>query len=416
MKKASHRCMALLIAISLILSLVFSVTAVAVNDLDSVEKTEIISSSTQACGDSWEWTGTGDRIAALPYGEIYADEIFVAAICSPHWTSNHYTAEAMQTTVTFTSGEGLVTIALRNRQEDVIWGGADCVFAEITPTAAASQLSTEKTVSGTFQMFYAAWGTYCNVPFEITLKPGTAGNEETPTLPDPGPNPGVMRAAMAVVDITPARDVQLQGYDGASDASLAKHPENFTSDLKARILILDNGSDRLVFLNFEMVFSGSEYGVQNLSPSTLQQIAEICHTDTGNIMLSNTHNHQANMSLAQREEQHILQGVAEAYSRLAPVKIGTTTINTQFGISRGGDYTMDANAPYDNLMTVVRFDSGETGVPIGRIYSVTMHNKPLQRLLPVKRYLQSFPNPMFSHSSLKTVTLSSCVPQVPSLR
>ena len=32
MKKASHRCMALLIAISLILSLVFSVTAVAVNE------------------------------------------------------------------------------------------------------------------------------------------------------------------------------------------------------------------------------------------------------------------------------------------------------------------------------------------------------------------------------------------------
>ena len=178
MKKASHRCMALLIAISLILSLVFSVTAVAVNDLDSVEKTEIISSSTQACGDSWEWTGTGDRIAALPYGEIYADEIFVAAICSPYWTSNHYTAEAMQTTVTFTSGEGLVTIALRNRQEDVIWGGADCVFAEITPTAAGEAITETTTVSGTFQMFYAAWGSYCEVPFEIVLKPTDEAGDE----------------------------------------------------------------------------------------------------------------------------------------------------------------------------------------------------------------------------------------------
>ena len=53
----------------------------------------------------------------------------------------------------------------------MIWGGVDCVFAEITPTAEAMSISRDTKVSGTFQMFYAAWGSYCEVPFEILLKP-----------------------------------------------------------------------------------------------------------------------------------------------------------------------------------------------------------------------------------------------------
>ena len=368
--------MSWLIIIAVFLSLFISTVAIAAEESQSSStKTELISSSTQACEDSWTWTGTGDKIATLPYGEIHADQIFVAAVCSPYWTDYRYSADPTQTEVSFTAGEGLVTIALRVRKESGVWGGSECVYAEITPTTAASRLAIEKTVSGTFKMFYAAWGQYCNVPFEITLKPGSSQNDSPTVEPaDPGPNTGVMRAAMAVVDITPARDVYLQGYDGATDASLAKYPSNFKSNLNARILILDNRSDRLVFLNLELVFSGVQYGTQNLSPQALQQIAQICHTSTSNILLSNTHNHQSNMILAQREEQHILQGVAQAYSRLAPVKIGTTTVNTQFGISRGGDYTMDANAPYDSLMTIVRFDNAETGIPMGLIYSVPMHN------------------------------------------
>ena len=153
---------------------------------EPVAKTEVISDSTDACGDDWSWSGDGDKIAALPTGEITVEQIFVAAVCTPYWTDNYYTTEATPTTVTFTSGEGLVTIALRNRQESVIWGGADCVFAEVTPTAAGEAITEATTVSGTFQMFYAPWGAYCEVPFEIVLEPvGSEGGEggETPEEP-----------------------------------------------------------------------------------------------------------------------------------------------------------------------------------------------------------------------------------------
>ena len=182
------------------------------------------------------------------------------------------------------------------------------------------------------------------------------------------------RVAMATADITPTRDVYLDGYEGHNELSLAVYPTNFTSDLMARILIVDNGTDRLVFVNLEMVFSDSEYSSHNLSAYALEEIAKICDTDKENVLLSNTHNHQANMTLGDVQENHILDAVKDAYSRLAPAKMGVTTVNTKFGISRGSDYTADENAPYDSLMSVIRFDNAETGAPIGLIYSVPMHN------------------------------------------
>lgn len=182
------------------------------------------------------------------------------------------------------------------------------------------------------------------------------------------------RVAMAIADITPTRDVYLDGYEAHDESSLAVYPTNFTSDLKARVLIVDNGEDRLVFVNLEMVFSDSEYSAHNLSTYTLEEIAKVCDTSKENVLLSNTHNHQANMTLADAQESNILEAVKEAYNRLAPAKVGVTTVNTEFGISRGSDYTADENAPYDSLMSVIRFDNAQTGAPIGLIYSVPMHN------------------------------------------
>ena len=120
----------------------------------------------------------------------------------------------------------------------------------------------------------------------------------------------VVKVAMATADITPDKAVYLQGYQGQSDISLAT-PERHTSDLKARILIIDNGKDRLVFLNLEMISSSAEYGDHNISVNAVDTIAEICQTSRSNVLLSNTHNHQANMWLSQREENHIIQAVRE---------------------------------------------------------------------------------------------------------
>lgn len=186
-------------------------------------------------------------------------------------------------------------------------------------------------------------------------------------------NSPTFKVAMAIADITPNRDVYLDGYEAHDESSLAKYPDNFTTDLKARILIVDNGTDRLVFVNLEMIFSGSGVGYNNMSEYTLDAIAEACQTTRDNVRLSNTHTHQANQFLGDAEEENILNAVKEAYARLTPAKIGTTTVNTQFGMSRGGNYTVNETEPYDSLMSIIRFDNAETGEPIGLIYSVPMH-------------------------------------------
>ena len=185
--------------------------------------------------------------------------------------------------------------------------------------------------------------------------------------------PPTFQVAMAVVDITPDYDVYLDGYEDHDEWSLAKYPDNFTTDLKARVLIVDNGIDRLVFLNFEMVYAGAEFASTNMSVETLESIAEACQTSKENVLFSNTHNHQANMKLGKREEENVLQAVKAAYARLSPAKIGTTTVDTKFGMSRGGDYTVNAQEPYDSLMHIVRFDNALTDQPIGLVYSVPMH-------------------------------------------
>ena len=185
--------------------------------------------------------------------------------------------------------------------------------------------------------------------------------------------PPTFRVAMAVVDITPDYDVYLDGYEDHNEWSHAKYPDNFTTDLNARVLIVDNGIDRLVFLNFEMVFAGAEFTSNNMSVESLEAIAEACRTSKENVLFSNTHNHQANMKLGQREEGNLLQAVKETYARLAPAKIGATTVNTKFGMSRGGNYTVNEQEPYDSLMSVIRFDNAETGEPIGLVYSAPMH-------------------------------------------
>ena len=187
-------------------------------------------------------------------------------------------------------------------------------------------------------------------------------------------NAPTFKVAMGIVDITPDRDVYLDGYEAHDETSLAKYPDNFTTDLKARILIVDNGADRLVFLNVEMIFSGAEFGSHTMSQYTRDAIAEICHTSHENILMSNTHTHQSYQILGDAEEERILEAVKAVYARLVPAKIGTTTVNTAFGMSRGGNYTANADEPYDSLMSIIRFDNAETGVPIGLIYAVPMHN------------------------------------------
>lgn len=182
------------------------------------------------------------------------------------------------------------------------------------------------------------------------------------------------RVAMAIADITPDRDVYLQGYESEGPKSMANYPQDFTSDINARVLIVDNGEDRMVLLHMEIISSSAEAGDHNISVEAVDAIAKICGTTRDNVMLSNSHSHQSYMQLSQREEKAIVEAAKEASQRLVPAKVGVSKVCTKFGISRGSDYTIDKTQPYDSLMDVIRFDNALTGEPIGCIYAVPMHN------------------------------------------
>lgn len=181
------------------------------------------------------------------------------------------------------------------------------------------------------------------------------------------------RVAMATADITPTSAVYLEGYEGKDQWALST-PDLFTSDLLARILLIQKGDKCLVFLNLEYCVADASYQYNSISPTCMERIAQICNTTQDNILLSNTHTHQANLALSEASEANILLAMEKAYQNLAPATIGTQVVNTAYGISRSYNYTMDPNRPYDNRMAVIRFDNAVTGAPIGLVYSVPMHN------------------------------------------
>ena len=183
-----------------------------------------------------------------------------------------------------------------------------------------------------------------------------------------------LMAAMATANILPDKDVYLEGYEGRNAFSLCHCPDDFTSDLYARILLLDNGADRLVFLNLELIFADSTEQYACISKELLNQIAQTCHTDTDHILLSNTHTHHAPMQLGQVQEANILKAVKEAWDRRVPAVIRVTEGQTQYGVSRSNDYTIDKTRPYDNVLTVLNICEADTELPIGLVFSVPIHN------------------------------------------
>lgn len=181
-------------------------------------------------------------------------------------------------------------------------------------------------------------------------------------------------AAMACADITPDKDVYLEGYEGQNEFSLCHCPDDFTSDLRARILLLDNGADRLVFLNLELIFADSTEQYACVSKNLLEQIAQTCHTDTEHILLSNTHTHHAPMQLGELQEANVLKAVQKAWERRVPARIRMSQGQTKYGVSRSCDYTIDKTRPYDDVLTVLNICEADTERPIGMVFTVPIHN------------------------------------------
>ncbi len=184
----------------------------------------------------------------------------------------------------------------------------------------------------------------------------------------------VFRAALCCADITPDRDVYLEGYEDHGELSLCRYPVDHTSDLKARLLLLDNGRERLLHINLELLFSDVQHQVGTLSSEVIEKLAAACHTRPDCILLSNTHTHHAPMQLFAPQEAKLLEAAEKAYEALRPVRLKVGRGHTSFGVSRGNDYGIDYDLPYDDEITLLRFDDAQTGKALGMAFSVPLHN------------------------------------------
>jgi len=185
-----------------------------------------------------------------------------------------------------------------------------------------------------------------------------------------GSEPAQISAAMCKVDITPQKMVYLDGYTYGLE-SLAKYPEDFLTDIMARILIVEVDGERLLHVNAEMPYIS--FGIST-SISFKSKLASAAGVEEDNVFISDTHDHQSFPKLNSAQEAAIIEGVVRAAEKLAPVKVGVETYGTVFGISRSPDYSRNFDKPYDNTVTIVRFDDAETDEPVGMVYCVSLHN------------------------------------------
>lgn len=181
-----------------------------------------------------------------------------------------------------------------------------------------------------------------------------------------------LRAAMAVANITPDRDEYLEGYEPHGELSLARCPQDHTSELKARVLLLDNGTDRLLLVNMELLFA-DDHQYATVSADFTAKAAKLCGATPSQVLFSNTHTHHAPRQLTELAEEKLLRAVAQAAETLKPAVLRVSRGHTTCGVSRSRDYGIDVTRAYDDELTVLRVDN-QNGKPLGLVFNVPIHN------------------------------------------
>ena len=170
-------------------------------------------------------------------------------------------------------------------------------------------------------------------------------------------------AGASEVDITPPVGVPLAGYgDRLGRPSTGVH-----DPIKARVLVLDNGDDRLAIVSCDLC------GVsRDLREGILSRLPETCRITSENLLLAATHTHAAqgaciefrparivagayDADLKRDMTEKIAGGITEASGNLSPAKIGW---------GRTEDDRLSANrrvngGPIDPEIGVLRVDRAE---------------------------------------------------------
>ena len=105
--------------------------------------------------------------------EMTADQEVSVALCTTYWTGENYSATPTALEIAYTAGNDLLNMSAVNTTHDEIWGGADCTFMVITPSATGKVVAEDTVVTGTVTALNSS-GQKVEIPFEITLKAAAA--------------------------------------------------------------------------------------------------------------------------------------------------------------------------------------------------------------------------------------------------
>lgn len=146
-----------------------------------------------------------------------------------------------------------------------------------------------------------------------------------------------LHAGAARVDITPEKPVKLSGYASRKDLSAGVH-----DPLSARVLVFENGSQRLVLVSADLIgyYNGTaDYFRKAILEACDLQPAELflcaIHTHSAPTLTSDVeHGHPNNVAYTETLKMKLIEATREALESTEPVSIGVGTGSCPVGSNR----------------------------------------------------------------------------------
>ena len=197
---------------------------------------------------------------------------------------------------------------------------------------------------------------------------------------------GILRAAIAKIDITPENPVMLYGYSSRKTPSEGVH-----DPLYARVIVFENSGNKVIFISSDLGSYGSE-----VSLTIMKNIRDKFNLKESELFLSTIHSHSSpilsfnsesgyanNIRYTEELNRKLLIVIEEALNNLKPVHIGSGAGYSPVGSNRremrsDGSITLGRNpyGPADKEVLVMKITEPD-GNPIGVIYDYATHSTSL---------------------------------------
>lgn len=196
---------------------------------------------------------------------------------------------------------------------------------------------------------------------------------------------GRLKAAMGKVNVTPEETVSLQGYD--PDTNIANPETDVLDDLFARILILDDGASRRVFIGFDCCLSNEETVkvadpegkpgryrefIPTFPEHTRAEWGAAAGVQEDQVSVNPTHTHTAPASFSEKYTSRVAAKIRELIQELVPVTIYASTAEGSISAFRRPTLHADHSVPINRTLNVLDLKKDD-GASLGYIVNYAVH-------------------------------------------